>query len=266
MKKIIVFSFALFLIMSSIRIASASFTFEDNILDYMLINPSTPLQGSFGIDSVLDGDENYTKPYDIVTAQATFVFSDDGDDIHQTSYSAGQYTLHHSDPVYTYWWNGAQWIEVVDYTHYYYYRDTYDYFFDDQDYVGLSIANEYSNVQSNWYSMEEFDGLYYDFTIDHSSGTTQGDRKHYFSNNYDSISGYTGEFTLVHMFGSDALENLRITGEIDFTLSSLSGDMYLESGSLEIILNPNPVPIPGAVWLLGTGILGIAGIRRKLKK
>ena len=27
-----------------------------------------------------------------------------------------------------------------------------------------------------------------------------------------------------------------------------------------------PVPIPGAVWLLGTGLIGIVGIRRKFKK
>ncbi|MGD9161472.1 MAG: DUF4465 domain-containing protein [Desulfobacteraceae bacterium] len=30
-------------------------------------------------------------------------------------------------------------------------------------------------------------------------------------------------------------------------------------------LNGSPVPVPGAVWLLGSGILGLIGIRRKLK-
>ena len=31
--------------------------------------------------------------------------------------------------------------------------------------------------------------------------------------------------------------------------------------------NPfNPVPIPGAVWLLGSGLIGLAGARRKFKK
>ncbi|MCD4718672.1 MAG: VPLPA-CTERM sorting domain-containing protein [Desulfobacula sp.] len=28
----------------------------------------------------------------------------------------------------------------------------------------------------------------------------------------------------------------------------------------------NPVPIPGAAWLLGSGLIGIAGVRRKFKK
>lgn len=244
MKKLIVILCPMLMVVGVVEFTNAlTITVGGNNVDYTLINSSAPLQGSFDIDNVLDGDNNYTKPYDIMSAQATFVFSDDGDDIQQTSFLADQYALHHSVPIYKEWWNGAQWIEVVDYTHDYYYRDTYDYFFDDQDSVGLSVANEYSNVQSNWYSVEEFDGLYHDYTIDHSSGTTQGDRDHYFSNNYDNISGYTGEFILVHTFGSDALEILMTTGEIDFTLSSLSGDMYFESCSLEFIIIPEPATL-----------------------
>ena len=33
-----------------------------------------------------------------------------------------------------------------------------------------------------------------------------------------------------------------------------------------IALQPNPVPIPAAVWLLGSGLLGLVGLRRKFKK
>jgi len=31
-------------------------------------------------------------------------------------------------------------------------------------------------------------------------------------------------------------------------------------------IDPTPVPIPGAVWLLGSGLIGMVGIRRKFKK
>jgi len=34
----------------------------------------------------------------------------------------------------------------------------------------------------------------------------------------------------------------------------------------EIVLTGSPVPIPGAIWLLGSGLIGIVGIRRKFKK
>ena len=36
--------------------------------------------------------------------------------------------------------------------------------------------------------------------------------------------------------------------------------------SWQFIDTYNPVPIPGAIWLLGSGLIGLAGIRKKLKK
>jgi hypothetical protein len=32
-----------------------------------------------------------------------------------------------------------------------------------------------------------------------------------------------------------------------------------------IELNPNPVPIPAAAWMLGTGIMGLIALRRKIR-
>ena len=39
-------------------------------------------------------------------------------------------------------------------------------------------------------------------------------------------------------------------------------DIVTMNGRSEI----NPVPIPGAVWMLGSGLLGVAGIRRKYNR
>jgi len=36
--------------------------------------------------------------------------------------------------------------------------------------------------------------------------------------------------------------------------------------SIDNVGIPNPVPIPGAVWLLGSGLLGLVGLRRKMKR
>ena len=38
------------------------------------------------------------------------------------------------------------------------------------------------------------------------------------------------------------------------------------TGLSEVQFNGSPVPIPGAVWLLGTGLAGLAGIRIRRKK
>ena len=46
---------------------------------------------------------------------------------------------------------------------------------------------------------------------------------------------------------------------------ALNTDFFI-GNSAKIVLAPNPVPLPGAVWLLGSGLIGFIGIRKKLKK
>jgi hypothetical protein len=46
----------------------------------------------------------------------------------------------------------------------------------------------------------------------------------------------------------------------DHFVGVLEGTATISQGSY-----PNPIPIPGAIWLLGSGLIGIVGIRRKLK-
>ncbi len=52
------------------------------------------------------------------------------------------------------------------------------------------------------------------------------------------------------------------TGEIFFEIydDSATGDWF--EGSMNL---PAAVPVPGAIWLFGSGLLGLLGIRRKMK-
>jgi hypothetical protein len=45
-----------------------------------------------------------------------------------------------------------------------------------------------------------------------------------------------------------------------------NGDLFSPGFRLDGVEFGDPVPIPGAVWLLGSGLLGLIGIRKKLKK
>ena len=45
--------------------------------------------------------------------------------------------------------------------------------------------------------------------------------------------------------------------------SSARTDFIVDSVALTIEGNPSAVPVPSAVWLLGTGLLGLVGLRRK---
>ena len=38
------------------------------------------------------------------------------------------------------------------------------------------------------------------------------------------------------------------------------------AGNINFDFNVSPVPIPGAAWLLGSGLIGLVGIRKKFKK
>jgi len=51
-----------------------------------------------------------------------------------------------------------------------------------------------------------------------------------------------------------------------FSASSHSSDSSTSKGAFVVGSVADPIPIPGAVWLLGSGLIGIVGIRRKIKK
>lgn len=111
--------------------------------------------------------------------------------------------------------------------------------------------------------------------VDPSGPTITGD------NLYNPTFNFSG-FT----FAQDAKTHLatytfNITGldpldsQIDFRLESqigvngrgltdvsgLSFHQYDDASGANVV---NPVPIPGAVWLLGPGLIGLAGLRKKL--
>ena len=52
--------------------------------------------------------------------------------------------------------------------------------------------------------------------------------------------------------------------DTDQTVNSL-GTLFIDSDG-DVFLNTNPVPIPSAVWLLGSGLLCLIGYRRKFRR
>jgi hypothetical protein len=54
--------------------------------------------------------------------------------------------------------------------------------------------------------------------------------------------------------------------ELDGRLNFSDGPMYTDVEFNITNIHANAVPIPGAVWLLGSGLIGIVGVRRKIKK
>jgi len=54
--------------------------------------------------------------------------------------------------------------------------------------------------------------------------------------------------------------------DFDFMKTGGVGSPYIDidiTSSLEILIAENPVPIPGALWLLGSGLIAMMGLRRR---
>jgi hypothetical protein len=74
----------------------------------------------------------------------------------------------------------------------------------------------------------------------------------------------------IYLNDVDTGQNLATVLNVDPTVRFPAGMIGLgidaETTINDFQITGNPVPIPGAVWLLGSGLIGLVKFRRKLKK
>jgi hypothetical protein len=88
--------------------------------------------------------------------------------------------------------------------------------------------------------------------------------------NFGSFSGLTGTGTIGTLnFQVDPLASIGASDNIAMSVSTTSGGWFDTDGNgITPTLNGatvNVVPIPGAIWLLGSGLIGLVGLNRRRK-
>jgi hypothetical protein len=102
-----------------------------------------------------------------------------------------------------------------------------------------------------------------------TSGTTS-----FFNNGAPGLSGSFGTTTSGFLINGAVFgppNNTSITFDSltsNFTIDTLGQSVILDGAYIDYILESpaTSVPIPAAIWLLGSGLLGLAGFRRKIKQ
>ncbi len=62
-----------------------------------------------------------------------------------------------------------------------------------------------------------------------------------------------------------SLTSLNNSGTLSMTLEAVFGDFYFDQATLNADAAPE-VPVPAAVWLFGSGLIGLAGVARAKRK
>jgi len=106
---------------------------------------------------------------------------------------------------------------------------THDYWVDDYEHVRVDIEGQYPTSGGT---------AYYSTTT--QTGPIYSNPDFYYYS--DTTSGYTGSLTLVQSLGGDALASLSDDGVVDFTLTSIVGDIVYIGYTLTVIVVENPVP------------------------
>ncbi|MCP3871891.1 MAG: PEP-CTERM sorting domain-containing protein [Desulfobacteraceae bacterium] len=77
--------------------------------------------------------------------------------------------------------------------------------------------------------------------------------------------GYFSIIPFIFVGTQDHLLNIVTMNGTNWAVTETAKDRNGDSGIIEIISFGTlmPVPVPGAIWLLGSGLLGLLGIRRR---
>ncbi len=81
----------------------------------------------------------------------------------------------------------------------------------------------------------------------------------------DEVSGVWQVISGTATYELTSLASINADGTLNVTLTATKGDFYFDDATL-VIHDIPAVPVPAAVWLFGSGLLGLVGVARARRK
>ena len=220
-----------------------------NVAPSSFVGNGGSLTGSFTVDPSL-------LQYGVTSAQVTFNFSDNND-VQYTGTSTGSYYYSGGGPPNTY-----------------YLRTSYDYYSDASEQASVSVGDQGGLASSSYYQQTQYLSQSYDGSSSYfwyEGGYRCGwgwcsypvyAYDLYYTDHYKYTYGYTGDFDIMINLDSTGLTELASSGILNFTVSSGTGDFFLDSATLTGMANdpPSAVPEPTSFLLLASGLAGLGGV------
>jgi hypothetical protein len=152
-------------------------------------------------------------------------------------------------------WNGSNQTGYIDVNPYINPDIVYDYGFKD-----TIIFNGYGYLAPNTTEISVANGGTFDFLSGYWSAGITGDVSILFQGFTDGL--LVSESSIFNL-QRDVITPITLNWFGIESLKIQSTAAIWTADNLEVNINPSAVPVPAAIWLLGSALLGFAGLRRK---
>ncbi len=223
---------------------AAEFRLRDELGDEIYLTEGSSYTGWFDFNTVMPSDGSYNYPWDVNWFTVAIDFRDDDDGLEITGRGG------------TFGWQGPygtrpvlyKSVEITELT-------------DPVEVVEVEFLHDGSLVSGSSPMTTSYASTNTVWTDERPVWTQ------YHLREEETLIIYSGSWTLEQNFATPAADAFA-NGVLGYTVTAIQGDLIFDHARLTADITPNPhaAPLPTSMWLLGTGLAGLVGFRKKFQK